>query len=423
MTPPKLQFSLRSHGASITTILPLPQSQQLITADTTGLLILRNLITRRPIRRWQGHESDVITLIQLDSSHVLSHSRDSEIKIWNLDKIEKDRDGLEYCMPVNAVNFSNIIWIPESSNGENGYLMTPASVDSNGFDVYKLSKSDGIWKMTTRVITNYSGYNLVHKQPQVDGEIGSRGDFGIIMKMTHDISNNDVIYLGYESGDIVGISITFNPQPTSASTLTSSSSKPPNGTTGGGLSKMFKETNRTIINHDPQIKLMYHNSTHSPNPIISLTYDSKMGLISGSTGKKIIIHSTEETIKLNQSGIQSIQTHDTSNMIVVGYWNGMIEGYDSQTKACEWDLKRSLPRIKTVMTNQGGVDESEENVKGEMKLSYMVISSMKGDDEENGERGKKKSYKELIRRKKNQNLDSNLLFTGYEDGTINVFKI
>lgn len=412
MSDPKLQFTLRSHAESVTSILHIPTTQQLLTADTSGLLILWNLITRRPVRCWQGHKLSVLTLLQLDHTHILTHSRDSELKIWDLEHIKTKSNEEEiieeFSMPVNTTNFSNVVYLND------GYLITPATIDSNNFDVYKLSNNDdGSGWGVRRIITNFSAYNLVHGGAGVvDGEVGARGDFGIIMKMIH---IDDVIYIGFESGDIVGVTIDFNIPPVSKTTNSSTDSSGSGaGGGGGGLSKLFKEQSRTIINRDPKITLTYHNSTHAPNPIISLS-NHQGHLISGSTNNKIAIHPNNEIFKVNESGIHGIAT--LSNQMIVGYWNGTIQGYDIEKKTCQWTISRELPRIKTMTANQGGMDESEAIAKGEIKLSYMILSATTmASDGDN-----KKSYASMIRRRKN--IDSQVLFAGYEDGTINVFKI
>ena len=78
-------------------------------------------------------------------------------------------------IPCNALNFSNICIIYD-------LLITPASINSNNLDVYKIDKD---WQIT-RLIFDFDVYELVNKGEIIE-EIGSSGtsrnDFGIIMQM------------------------------------------------------------------------------------------------------------------------------------------------------------------------------------------------------------------------------------------------
>ena len=78
-------------------------------------------------------------------------------------------------IPCNALNFSNICIIYD-------LLITPASINSNNLDVYKIDKD---WQIT-RLIFDFDVYKLVNKGEIIE-EIGSSGtsrnDFGIIMQM------------------------------------------------------------------------------------------------------------------------------------------------------------------------------------------------------------------------------------------------
>lgn len=333
-------LALRGHKAPITFILPI-SDVHILTSDQTGVVTKWNLPIKRPVLTWTAHTDAILTILKW-GQYIITHSRDSTIKIWLEDK-------LQYEFPVNALNFSNIVLFC------NHYLITPATTDSNNIDIYRLDEEPiGI----TREVANFSSYNLVHDVKFED--IEGRKDFGIIMKMLI-ISN--VLYIGYESGDIVGLVISL-PQPTIIQSATSA----------------------LIINKDVKLNLQYHNSSHVPNPIISLAALNTT-LVSGSTGKKVIIHSDPiKVCKLNEPGVQAIVPY--GDQLIIGFWNGVIQLLDET-------IQRPLPHIDA------------DEMKTTVKLTYMCMH-IKADTQDD------QSYSKLIKQKKY----GDLLLAGYEDGTI-----
>ncbi|KAI5961074.1 ASA1 [Candida margitis] len=337
-------LALRSHKSPITCIVPL-SDDYVLTSDQSGVVIKWSLPIKRPVLTWTAHTDSILTLLKWHR-YIITHSRDSTIKIWLEDK-------LQYEFPVNALNFSNLVLFQDR------YLVTPATTDSNNIDIYRLNDEP---ISITREVANFSSYNLVHKLKLDD--IQGRNDFGIVMKM---LIIGQVLYIGYESGDIIGLTITL-PQPS----ITQSS------------------TTTSIINKDVKLCLQYHNSSHAPNPIISLAALDNT-LVSGSTGKKVIIHTDPVKIcKLNESGIQAIVPYDDN--LIVGFWNGVIE---SPTRSIQ-TIQRSLPHIDA------------EDMKTTVKLTCMCMLS-KSESKAAVER-----YSKLIKQKKY----GDLLLVGYEDGTI-----
>lgn len=333
-------FALRAHKSPITYILPLSEDY-ILTSDQSGVIIKWNLPTKRPALTWTAHTDSVLTMLKWHL-YIITHSRDSTIKIWLEDK-------LQYEFPVNALNFSNVVLFQDR------YLITPATTDSNNIDIYRLN--DGPISIT-REVANFSPYDLVHNLKFDD--IQGRKDFGIIMKM---FIIDNVLYIGFESGDIIGLNITL-PQPSITQSVTST----------------------LIINKDVKLRLQYHNSSHVPNPIISLAAMNST-LVSGSTGKKVITHSDPiKVCKLNESGIQSIVPH--GEHLIVGFWNGIIE-LENEI------IQRSLPHLDA------------EEMKTTVKLSYMCMLPKP-------ESRDVQKYSTLIRRKKYRDL----LLVGYEDGTV-----
>ncbi|KAI3404973.2 ASA1 [Candida oxycetoniae] len=357
------QFALRSHSAPITYILPVLSSSLtrfVYTADQQGYVIKWNLQVKRPDLQWQAHTDSILTILEWDQ-YIITHSRDSTIRIW-LD------DEKCYEVPVNALNFSNIVMF------NNRYLITPATLDSNNMDVYELTK-DPI--AITRVLANFGAYKLVnttglHYRAKRDSEATSttdddadvnvkgRKDFGIIMKM---LLINKTVYIGFESGDIIGLIMEFSE------------------TLGA------------------RFTLAYHNTTHCPNPVISLA-NVEDTLISGSTSNKLVYHHKPvKIVPYPQSGIQAIIPYNDD--LIIGFWDGSIE-YKGQI------IQRDLPHLRA---------DDDDNTKTVLKLTFMSLLPVTTSKSENQlARGK---YAMMIKK----SIETDLLLAGYEDGTILAFSI
>lgn len=371
------KFTLRSHKSSVAYIYQDPRTPfNLFTADSSGLIINWDLTIRRPKKSWQAHTDTILTISTIHN-HLLTHSRDNTIKIWD----ESYSCILE--IPCNALNFSNICIIYD-------LLITPASINSNNLDVYKIDKD---WQIT-RLISDFDVYKLVNKGEIIE-EIGSSGtsrnDFGIIMQMkiittnttTGENDSDYIIYVGFESGDIVGLQLVL-PRARMLSTTGNTNDK-------------------TLINQSAKFILQYHNSTHVPNPVICLlSLDSV--LVSGSTTNKVIIHSDPiEIMKMDHSGIQAI-VNFKNDRLIFGYWNGYIQYGDIS-------INQSLPKL--------GNTEQEKS-KLTKKLTFMTILNESNQETLQSPTGKSK-YLALLKSKRN--LVFPLLLAGYEDGSILAYNI
>ncbi|EGW30578.1 uncharacterized protein SPAPADRAFT_63415 [Spathaspora passalidarum NRRL Y-27907] len=282
-------------------------------------------------------------------------------------------------MPVNSLNFSNVVMLKN-------YLITPATTDANNFDVYQLDHKDSY--EITRVITSFNGYKLVNNNGITD-DYGGRNDLGIIMKM---LVIDNILYVGYESGDLLALNIDFEPP----IIITKANDAP----STGKLSAFLKQS-KTVINRDPKITLVDHINIHAPNPIISLSH-SNNHIIAGSTTNKLSLD--HDILKLNNSGIQSILP--THKVLLIGYWNGIIEGYSDNQ--CVFTNKRQLPRVNILDSNKGNAKQENSLL---VKLTFMVSR-----DKIESKAVSKYSIKQKF-------TDQELVFVGFEDGTIYVYIV
>ncbi|EMG50310.1 hypothetical protein G210_4643 [Candida maltosa Xu316] len=307
---------------------------------------------------WKAHDDSILTISSIHN-HLLTHSRDNTIKIWE-ETNQKMECVLE--MPCNCLNFSNVCVIQE-------LVITPASVNSNNLDIYRIGSD---WKIT-RLITDANIHQLVNKNAGViieDGDSigGSRGDFGIIMKIVY---LNNSIYVGYESGDIVGLQL-IEPDATTVQT---------------------GKTDKLVINKSAKLVVKFHDSSNRPNPIICLS-SLNNSLVSGSTTNKVFIYNESvEVMKLKHSGVQSIVDYDPKNLII-GFWNGEVYYGDDVI------IRRDLPVVG-----------QEDKSKTTRKLTFMTL--LKPSD---NTQTVTRKYSSLIKSKKI--FTTSVLLVGFEDGSI-----
>ncbi|CUM68450.1 uncharacterized protein PRCAT00006174001 [Priceomyces carsonii] len=459
----KKVVSLRGHSNAITSseVFRLPDSKEpsLVSCDSKGWIIWWDLNKRRPMGTWKGHDSSIITVKQLDNNYLLTHSKDSEIKIWDIlsftnfsssvptlnfndvkyfsvkdsDQLRKKKEELlnifpvpnSVSIPVNALNFCNVDYCKN-------LLITPASQDSNHFDIYKIfdgaSPDESIEDQLNlkRVVTNFSGWDLYQKQiklqEDIEVEIPSSSDlkrdqFGIVMKVL--FIKETVFFVGYESGHVLGFSLE-DVKPISISSSSSSSTSTAN-TQGDnlGLSSMFRKqpgliaTERTLINREFKVNLIYAHASHTPEPVISLSYEDGF-VVSGSLRKSIIVHDyrnrTQHKVKLRMAGIQAISS--VRDIIVVGFWNGQVCGYSHDFEEI-FAILGNVPVVETL---------EDSNAQAIKSKNVLKLSNLTTIDSDKSATELPNSYRSLIKQRKSITR-KDLLVLSYEDGTISIYEL
>lgn len=373
-------FTLRGHSSSIVALERFPKS--IISADSSGLVIRWDLPLKRKLYSWQAHLDLILTLQYIGGSHLLTHSRDSHLRIWNL---TQDSAIEIFELPVNALNFSNVVSFDE-------YLITPATINSNNFDIYKL-----VDDTVNRVVTNFSAYDLYVKENRVvsisNSELG-RNDFGIIMRM--DFLAGNILSLGFESGHVVVMKIDL----LEATTTTSITSH---------------TTSKLVINREPKISLIYASEAHIPNPVTTLTHNGTT-VFSGSTNKKVFLHdiatdlSEFKVIKSSSAGIRSLAVRKNSTSVLIGHWNGTIEEILESNQVLE--IRRDVPVVDLVKS----ISNSEAKRINSVKLTCMILLEAEKAKTILG------SYKNRAVSRR-LNTEDDLIYAGYDDGVIFAYKL
>lgn len=302
---PLLKLSLRGHKSSVSCIARV--QDDLVSADRDGWVVLWNLTTKRPRALWKAHQGQILTL-KYTAMGLLTHGRDSELRLWNLSESslrgcssdvsvvgnEEEPKKPQYEeLPVNALNFCNVdFWeLPSEGLKKNALVVTPASVDSDNFDVYKIS-SDGSTFAIQRVIENFAirfaqSIKLDLEEINDPDLILKQRGHGIVMRLRF-ISEN-LLFVGYESGALFGLDI----RPL--------------------VRDLVKKADRLVINTGYKVTLKCALKGHTPLPILSLEYDNDSKVIlCGSASKKILRVDLSPLLASSNDVIESHKSADSN---------------------------------------------------------------------------------------------------------------
>lgn len=412
----KQHFSIRGHKAPISCIAGW--NLDLVSADRDGWVVVWNLTTRRPRALWKAHDGHILTLKQTPHG-LLTHGRDSSLRLWKM-----DAESLRECsadgsllgsnlspsgpphveIPVNALNFSNVDFFGE-------YLATPATVDSDNLDVYRIRDPFGEFSFS-RILENVA-ISSVHTKTEAEESNGhseveeingpsglnaseeklGRGGHGIIMQLK--FISETLFFVAYESGAVFGLAI---------ENVTHDKISP---------------KSRLVLPKPCKVTKVFLANDHKPQPVLSLEYDQlTQCLFTGSASKKLHIYNLKhltsgsstngelsdiETHNLRHYGIQCLQV--LPDRIIIGFWDGVVRGY-SKTFEELFLLVRAEESIKPAFIGNQAPN----------KKSVCIYSSDLGRENDQIV----KSRKEALHSKR---LGTNpSLFVGYGDGLITAFK-
>lgn len=365
-----LKLSLRGHKAPISCITRY--DNDLVSADRDGWIILWSLRTKRPIAVWKAHEGHILTL-KKTSMGLLSHGRDSNIRLWDLSNASIKNCSKETSVvgsetnspspspkfeevPVNALNFCNVeFWEMKTkiadSDSSSGLVATPATVDSDNFDVYKVTKTKSDFSIQ-RIVENFS----VNKaEPEKNGieEVNSpelmlqlRGH-GIIMRLLFVAEN--LLFVGYESGAIFAFKLEQK------------------------VKDVVYGKNRSIVNNDIKAVLVLALLGHTPLPVLSLEYDFQRKIVySGSASKKVLCLDVSKLMETAGSII--VKTNLVTNKI----------SEERSKVGAENDKESDSSEVITPNLNKWGLPEKTKTTSMKEEMQTIQASSKLQDDSASG---------------------------------------
>ncbi|QHS76803.1 Asa1p [Saccharomyces paradoxus] len=223
-------FTLRYHKKGITAlqVIKAPSVSNvpvLLSGDNHGYFVMWNLVTKRPITCTQIEGNPhIIAFRWVESTAVLCIlSKDSMLRMFKLeesalrsiDLVKKPNQANKtedpqwtqiYEMPINTLNFANFIieaQVKPKKDNRDYRLICCHTDDSESIDIYRIIE-DSTFKLK-RPFSNINFPKYLKKQDFL--QIPKNSKFGIIMRFAR---LNDVIFLGFENGFIVGFKTTFD---------------------------------------------------------------------------------------------------------------------------------------------------------------------------------------------------------------------
>lgn len=347
------EFTLKGHGVLVTASC-LFGGNTLVSGDENGWIILWNLNTRRPLGVWKAHDERIITLQAMDKTHLLSHGRDSRIRIWTMSNttdlkcdLAFDEDDEEDMirpdfseLAVNSLNFCNVSYYQNR-------LLAPGTLNSENIDVYLLFSEDGLYK-PTRLVKLFDGFKLVSDSTNSsdeldfsgdDGSTGKRDGFGIVMRL-HTIDKN-LFVVGYENGVVLGV---------------------------------------LVDDLGSQLTLKFMDNSMEPNPVtwmgLALGLSGSRDLITyGSTTSKLCLYKCDtgdkNTLNVGNSGIQ-LALMTLLLLLIVGFWNGLVRGIDVTDGSFVFKVSRKTPMLDNVATNVARQQSELPSSSPYIKMTGMV---------------------------------------------------
>ncbi|CCD22653.1 Asa1p NDAI_0A04980 [Naumovozyma dairenensis CBS 421] len=419
-------YTLRSHTNPVTCLALIPNNRDpslippnLISGDSKGQLIIWDLITRRPIYHFQECPKGQIVFIQILESATLPIvgrrnttliailSKDHKLRIYSYDHMfngsqNNIRCELRFHVPINTLNFANFTIKPMSfnDNHENEcdeeewfQLYCCNTQDSECIDVYKF-KLDELHSLK-RQVNALNLYPLIIDLIKIATtttttttndktvKIKSLDKLGIIMKFVINPKNN-VIYIGFESGFVIGIKVYDRLQVRRNDDSGHIQSSPNaigkhvrttnvNDSSGSGLSKLLKQAqpektqptlslanDQSVKTYQDIIEIVYVSSFHYPNPILDLEIKNDI-LLSSSTTGQLGIHNVSNLAMNNDT------TLDSSEYRLSKYKDMNI-------------IRRNNLQINNSNDNADSIDIKTTNINHIQQLNdFLLISNWKGE--------------------------------------------
>lgn len=400
-------FSLRAHKAPIACITTFENS--IVSGDRDGYVIVWDVFRKRPLALWKAHHGQIISM-QLTPLGLLTHGRDSSIRIWHppftglhndtsilssgpnsptldFSSISSQKTPSSFEIPVNALNFCNVAY-------HNGLLATPATRDSENFDIYRVLEDFSLLRM----VENYSCPKDLEEIASPDQRAGA----GIIMRLL--FVDDSLLFAGYESGRIVGFR--FKNEVVSS----------------------VKTNERLLLNKGTKVTVVMDERAHTPHPVLSLEYEPSSGkLYTGSASKKLLVYSighlvrqngeredevgeaemntlSMESHNLHHYGIQGLQIG--GNNVVAGFWDGFVV-----------ILNKDFTLLTEFERNEESIQPEEEGEVGRTSKKSLCVHIWHPPEDNEVPTSKKA----LMRRQRNQT--TSLLLVGYGDGLVSAYSL
>ncbi|KAH3902938.1 Asa1p SCDLUD_000537 [Saccharomycodes ludwigii] len=444
----------------------------LFSGDANGVLIQWNLITRRPINTWKVSDSSIISIgtlslypnceyivdydkqyeplikeqNELSSLILYVQSKNHTLKFYQVNNMvnnvngnnnSEKQNGFLWEMPINTLNFSNLIvyenriGVRTKSDRAPYIIWCCNTQNSENIDIYEINP---FTKHLERIYESIN-FNCTHPLTQRTDDT-NRNNRGVVMRLEYCSDINSVV-IGYEDGSCILVDCTFIKNYKIHDT---------------NIDRLNALTYKDIFNKD-----MILSDDFKSEPVLSIHYDFedhrimigkakdrfiyKYDLVSNkitkySMGTRSKEYSVANVFSINQN-LLCYNTWESNSLFIckiIGD-NNMINNTDNIIDVSQLKVLRRLGKMKSNVSiipldsihnfNDENIDNGNSRLKTKrnnyVKIGAVCVLSQANHIFSDNEKQKNIS---LLRYKKEKYLMENTwIILGYEDGTISVNKL
>ncbi|KAK1145982.1 Astra associated protein 1 Asa1 [Aspergillus melleus] len=134
-------YILRGHASAIHSLHIFQSNLRLISADADGWIIVWDLVSKRPVAVWKGHEGAILQVrafcVDGEGVQVYSHGRDHKLRMWKIRP--QDEAVMQKTLPVDVQTETE----PQRQYGSQPWMVHSLPVNALNFCAFSILFVDG----------------------------------------------------------------------------------------------------------------------------------------------------------------------------------------------------------------------------------------------------------------------------------------
>lgn len=310
LPPAQPVFVLRGHASAVHSLHFLRCNTRLLSGDADGFVVYWDLTIKRPIACWQPHDGSILGLGTWGADAIITHGRDSRLRIWRLSNEDERESDFSTLLPVDGASHERkqpwlLHSVPVSTLNFCGFASCYARKPGDAEDTF-------LFAVPSAEDTEVALYSLASEVPiaLIPAPNQSQGKTGMVMALhvfqeaaTHKLH----VAVGYESGRAV----VFRQQPDGSSwqeIYASSAHKQPI------LSLDASSDNAAFFTSGADAALVKH-------PLLLDPTDGKVRQANGCL----------KEVQTGHAGQQSLHVRSDGRILATAGWDGRVRVYSSKT--------------------------------------------------------------------------------------------
>ncbi|KAH8425473.1 WD40 repeat domain-containing protein [Aspergillus melleus] len=134
-------YILRGHASAIHSLHIFQSNLRLISADADGWIVVWDLVSKRPVAVWKGHEGAILQVrafwVDGEGVQVYSHGRDHRLRMWKIRP--QDEAVMQKTLPVDVQTESGT----QGQSGSQPWMVHSLPVNALNFCAFSILFVDG----------------------------------------------------------------------------------------------------------------------------------------------------------------------------------------------------------------------------------------------------------------------------------------